>query len=250
MQIGKVTVDRRRVFGQNGAMILLIDNYDSFAHNLARYLRQLGSEVQVLRNDEWSVAQIEASSPGAIVISPGPCTPDEAGICLELVKHLHPSIPMLGVCLGHQVICQALGGRIVRHSPCHGRVSKITHRGHPLFDLIPSPFAAGRYHSLVARHEDLPDLLDVLALSEHEETVMAAGHRHSRLFGVQFHPESVLTEFGYRLLANFLDLAGIGYNESPERLQRQCLGSAGDEGMQQPVSVFSGHPIPYPYPHQ
>lgn len=246
----ELVVDKIGPLDENGAMILLIDNYDSFAHNLARYLRQLGGDVLVIRNDEWSVAQIGASRPSAIVMSPGPCTPDEAGICLELVTAFHASIPMLGVCLGHQAICQALGGKIERNRPVHGRASKVHHAGHPLFDAIPSPFAAGRYHSLVAPAGSLPEGMEVLAWSEEERIVMAVGHRDCPLFGVQFHPESVLTEGGYRLLANFLELAGIGYNESPDRLQRQCMESCIDIRMQKPVPATSGPTLPYPYPLQ
>jgi anthranilate synthase/aminodeoxychorismate synthase-like glutamine amidotransferase len=231
-------------------MILLVDNYDSFAHNLARYLRQLGGAVVVARNDDLAIEDVARMCPAAIVMSPGPCTPDEAGICLELVKAFHTSIPMLGVCLGHQTICQALGGKIERNRPVHGRASKVHHAGHPLFNGIPSPFAAGRYHSLVAPGESLPEAMEVLAWSEEERTVMAVGHRDCHLFGVQFHPESVLTEGGYRLLANFLELAGIGYNESPDRLQRQCMESCIDVQMQKPVPATSGPPLPYPHPLQ
>lgn len=189
-------------------MIVLIDNYDSFAHNLARYLRQLDQLVQVVRNDAISIADLKKQRPAAIVISPGPCTPDEAGICLSLVEHFESTIPMLGVCLGHQAICQALGGRIGRTRPVHGQASSIRHFGHPLFANIETPFVAGRYHSLIMQPETLPDRLEVLATCG-DGIAMSVGHRHDPVFGVQFHPESVLTSCGYQLLGNFLQLAGI-----------------------------------------
>lgn len=192
-------------------MILLIDNYDSFAHNLARYLRQLGQKVWVVRNDTLSIEDITLTNPAAIVMSPGPCTPGEAGICLQVVKQLHRSIPMLGVCLGHQAICQAFGANIVRTFPVHGQASAVEHRQHSLFQEIDSPFMAGRYHSLIADGPTLPVELEVLATTN-RDVIMAVGHRQFPVFGVQFHPESVLTEGGYQLLENFLRLAGIDYN--------------------------------------
>jgi len=206
-------------------MILLIDNYDSFAHNLARYLRQLGQTVQVVRNDQISIDDIRVLRPSAIVISPGPCTPDQAGISLPVVTKFSDHIPILGVCLGHQVICQALGNEIVRVTPTHGCSSEMIHTGHPLFNGIPSPFVVGRYHSLVAMPDTIPDQLEVIATTENG-IVMAVAHREFPLVGVQFHPESILTECGYRLLANFLGLAKIAIEDDlvatlAERFARQ-----------------------------
>jgi anthranilate synthase/aminodeoxychorismate synthase-like glutamine amidotransferase len=200
-------------------MILLIDNYDSFAHNLARYLRQLGQQVRVVRNDVLSVEEIANEKPAAIVMSPGPCTPVEAGICLQAVRQLHSSIPMLGVCLGHQAICQAFGARVIRASPVHGQATAVEHYQHPLFQKIESPFMAGRYHSLIADCPSLPSELEVIATTSRSGVVMAIAHRRFPVFGVQFHPESVLTESGYRLLGNFLGLAGIDYNRQIAALE-------------------------------
>lgn len=194
-------------------MILLIDNYDSFAHNLARYLRQLGQQVSVVRNDALSVSEIRELKPAAIVMSPGPCTPKEAGVCLQVVEQLHATIPMLGVCLGHQAICQAFGASVIRTAPVHGRAGKVQHYGHALFDEIDTPFMAGRYHSLIAESDSMPAELEVIATSLTDDVVMAIAHRQFSLVGVQFHPESVLTTGGYRLLGNFLGLAGIDYNQ-------------------------------------
>ncbi|MDG2013073.1 MAG: aminodeoxychorismate/anthranilate synthase component II [Pirellulaceae bacterium] len=209
-------------------MILLIDNYDSFAHNLARYLQQLGQQVKVVRNDQITTAEIASLAPQAIVISPGPCTPDDSGICLALVEHFAVSIPILGVCLGHQTICQALGGRIVRAEPRHGRSSSVVHFGHPLFDKIASPFVAGRYHSLVLEAESLPESLQVIAQSA-DGTVMGVGHREYPVIGVQFHPESILTLCGYRLLGNFIRLAGMKCDESRlEQLSTELASQAED----------------------
>jgi anthranilate synthase/aminodeoxychorismate synthase-like glutamine amidotransferase len=195
-------------------MILLIDNYDSFVHNLARYLRRLGQETIVLRNDALDVAAIRPLRPQAIVLSPGPCTPNEAGASLSVVRELHREVPMLGVCLGHQVIAQALGGRIVRAAePMHGRSSEISHSRTGLFANLPSPMRVGRYHSLVAEEATLPADLMVTARSRCDGLIMAFAHRTSPVFGVQFHPESILTEHGYGLLSNFLRLAGLGLGE-------------------------------------
>jgi anthranilate synthase/aminodeoxychorismate synthase-like glutamine amidotransferase len=190
-------------------MILLIDNYDSFVHNQARYLRRLGVETHVVRNDAISVADIRKLRPQAIVISPGPCTPTEAGCSLEVVRQLGSEIPILGVCLGHQAIGQALGGSIVRAAtPMHGRSSAIQHGGEGLFKNLPSPLTVGRYHSLVIDPQHLPAELQVTAKSS-DGIIMAIAHRTWPVWGVQFHPESILTEGGYLLLANFLELAGI-----------------------------------------
>lgn len=190
-------------------MILVIDNYDSFVHNLARYLCQLGVATEVVRNDQISVAEVRAMRPRAIVLSPGPCSPDEAGRSLELVGELHRHFPMLGVCLGHQTIAQALGGRVIRSPrPRHGIASTLEHNGEGLFEGLPPRFQVGRYHSLVVDPASLPPELVATAWTE-EGMVMALAHRHLPLFGVQFHPESVLTEHGYAMLGNFLRRCGI-----------------------------------------
>jgi len=190
-------------------MILLIDNYDSFVHNLARYFERLGQETRVVRNDTLDVAGVRTLGPEAIVLSPGPCTPREAGASLEIVHELHRQIPMLGVCLGHQAIAEALGGGVVRApAPVHGRASQITHAGVGLFERVPSPLAVGRYHSLVVEPNSLPCELRPTAWTD-DGVLMAFEHSRYPVFGVQFHPESILTEFGYELLANFLRLAGL-----------------------------------------
>ena len=196
-------------------MILLIDNYDSFVFNLARYLENLGQPTQVVRNDRIAADDVARLSPAAVVLSPGPCTPNEAGCCLEVVRRYAGQIPMLGVCLGHQTIAQALGGRIVRAEPMHGKASAVLHRGEGLFAGLPTPFAAGRYHSLVVEPRSLPPCLEVTAWTE-DGTIMGLAHREATVYGVQFHPESILTEAGYPLLANFLRLAGLEVDQVPE----------------------------------
>ncbi len=190
-------------------MILVIDNYDSFVHNLARYIRRLGCQTQVVRNNAISLAEIQQLDPQAIVISPGPCTPNEAGVSLEIVRTFTDSIPILGICLGHQVIVQALGGTIVQsHQPMHGRESRLIHSGSPMFRDVPSPFAAGRYHSLIAEKTSLPKCLAVTARTE-DFMIMAVEHHSRPVVGLQFHPESILTHSGYQLLHNFLSIAGV-----------------------------------------
>jgi len=190
-------------------MILLIDNYDSFVFNLARYFERLGQETVVLRNDVANVEKVRALKPVAIVLSPGPCTPTEAGCSLEIVRELHESIPILGICLGHQTIAAALGGRVVRaRKPMHGRASAVSHNGKGIFAGVPNPFSAGRYHSLVVEEAMLSQSLSVTARTA-EGVVMAIAHRRLPVIGVQFHPESILTEYGYPLLANFLRVAGV-----------------------------------------
>ncbi len=190
-------------------MILVIDNYDSFVHNLARYFRRLGQETQVVRNDQLTVAEIAGLNPSAIVLSPGPCSPDQAGVSLELVAKLHRRIPLLGVCLGHQAIIQALGGTIGRaDEPRHGRSSQVFHEGSPLFERIHSPFVAARYHSLVGDGGALPGSLKVTARTD-DGLIMAVEHVSLPVFGVQFHPESILTECGFQLLANFLRIIDL-----------------------------------------
>jgi len=183
---------------------------DSFAHNLARYFDQLGQSTHVVRNDAIDVETARALKPAAIVLSPGPCTPREAGISLELVCQLHADIPMLGVCLGHQVIAEGLGGRIVgAPAPVHGQASEIRHDGSPLFHGLPPKIRVGRYHSLVVESAALGELLRPTAWTV-DGVVMAFEHQQLPVYGVQFHPESILTEYGYEILANFLRLAGIG----------------------------------------
>jgi anthranilate synthase component II len=193
-------------------VILLIDNYDSFVHNLARYLQRLGQETLVVRNDATTVAEVRRLKPEAIVISPGPCTPAEAGCSVEIVKQLGGDIPILGVCLGHQAIAAALGGRIVRApEPRHGRTSQIEHSGAGLFAGLPSPMTVCRYHSLVVEPATLPSELRAIAHTA-DGVIMALHHAERPIYGVQFHPEATLTSHGYQLLANFLTLAGCGPN--------------------------------------
>ena len=190
-------------------MILLIDNFDSFVHNLARYLQRLGQETFVVRNDAIDVAAIRRLAPRAIVLSPGPCTPHEAGCSLEVARKLHAEIPILGVCLGHQTIAAALGARIDRApQPMHGRTSMIEHEQTGLFAEVPSPMTVCRYHSLIVQRASLPEELRITATAANG-VVMAMQHSAYPVVGVQFHPEAVLTEHGYQLLANFLSLAGI-----------------------------------------
>ena len=192
-------------------MLLLIDNYDSFVYNLARYLIELGCDVRVVRNDAISVDQARHLSPEAILISPGPCTPKEAGVSCDLIRELGPVTPILGVCLGHQAIAAALGGSIVRApEPVHGRTSNVYHDGTDLFVGLPNPMRATRYHSLIVDEANLPSELVVTGRTK-EGIPMALRHRTWPLFGVQFHPESVLTQQGRLLLSNFLTLAKISY---------------------------------------
>lgn len=194
-------------------MLLVLDNYDSFVHNLARYLRRLGHETSVVRSDRIDPDDVAAIAPSAIILSPGPKTPDQAGVCLQITQQYAGRIPILGVCLGHQIIAQAFGGRIVQTTPMHGMPSGIEHRGEGLFQGLPTPFQAGRYHSLVADPTQIPDSLQVTAWtdvavgdSKRDRLVMAIQHREFPIFGVQFHPESILTEHSDALLKNFLDL--------------------------------------------
>ncbi len=199
-------------------MILLIDNYDSFAHNLARYFERLGQMVRVVRNDCVDAAAVRDMRPAGVVLSPGPCTPREAGASLEIVRTLHTDVPMLGVCLGHQVIAEALGGEIGRApTPIHGQISPISHDGAGLFAGLPSPLNVARYHSLIAEPEALPADLRATAWTE-DGVLMAFEHVQLPIYGVQFHPESILTECGYELLANFLRLAGVDVSVDPREL--------------------------------
>ncbi|TWU22811.1 anthranilate synthase component II [Bythopirellula polymerisocia] len=218
-------------------MILLIDNYDSFVHNLARYFRRLGQETLVIRNDVLTVQEITRLAPQAIVISPGPGTPHDAGISVDLVRRFRGEIPILGVCLGHQAIASAFGATIVRaKEPMHGRTSLVSHLGTPLFRQIPSPLTVCRYHSLIVDPITLPDELAVTAQSE-DGTAMAIKHAQYPLVGVQFHPEATLTGFGFRLLANFLKIAGIGIDiESEiEQLSKSEFRFADRESVSLPV---------------
>jgi len=190
-------------------MILLIDNYDSFVYNLARYVEELGCLAQVVRNDAVTVSEVEQMRPSGVILSPGPCTPRESGVCLELIRELGASLPMLGVCLGHQAMAAALGGEVIRApEPVHGRTSRILHHGARLFDGLPNPMIGTRYHSLIVDEATLPPELKIVARTT-EDLPMALEHRLWPLFGVQFHPESVLTQGGHRILRNFLDLAGV-----------------------------------------
>jgi anthranilate synthase/aminodeoxychorismate synthase-like glutamine amidotransferase len=187
--------------------VLLIDNYDSFTYNLAQYLGELGAAVEVERNDALSVEAVGERAPGAIVISPGPCTPNEAGISMDVIRAYAGKIPILGVCLGHQSIGQVFGGRIVRAPKVmHGKTSKIFHDEKGLFAGVENPFVATRYHSLVIAPESLPDVLEVTAKTWDDE-IMGVRHRQHLIEGVQFHPESIMTTAGKRLLANFLERA-------------------------------------------
>ncbi len=189
-------------------MFLLIDNYDSFTYNLFHFLGELGAEVEVRRNDAISADEALAMAPEGIILSPGPCDPDKAGICLELVTKAAGKLPLLGVCLGHQAIGQAFGGRVVRApTPMHGKLSEIRHRGTGVFEGLPSPIGATRYHSLLVERSSLPDCLEVTAETE-DGLVMGLGHKDLPMQGVQFHPESIASEHGHALLANFLRLAG------------------------------------------
>lgn len=198
-------------------MILLIDNYDSFVYNLARYVRELGEETVVRRHDATSYEEIETMQPSHIIISPGPCTPGEAGISTDVVRRFGPRIPILGVCLGHQCIGTAYGAGIVRAGrPMHGKASRIHHDGRGLFAGLPNPFRAGRYHSLVVAREGLPADLRVTASAPDGE-IMAIEHARHPVLGVQFHPESVLTEYGYVLLDRFLHGVSSPSDTVPDR---------------------------------
>ena len=191
-------------------MLLMLDNYDSFTFNLVQYLQELGAEVQVVRNDALSVAQIAALKPSKIVISPGPCTPNEAGVSLEVLRELGPQIPIFGVCLGYQALGQVYGGQVIRAGRImHGKTSPILHHGKGVFAGLPSPFEATRYHSLVVDKTSVPECLEVTAWTQNDdgtvEELMGLRHREFPVEGVQFHPESILTQHGHAMLKNFLE---------------------------------------------
>ena len=208
--------------------VTLVDNYDSFTWNLFHDLAKLGAEVKVVRNDAMSAEEIVAEDPDAIVLSPGPCTPNEAGICLDLIAKAGATIPLFGVCLGLQSMGQAFGGRVIRAPlPMHGKISTITHKGQSVFRGINGPFRATRYHSLVIDRDTMPDELAVTAESE-DGLVMAASHRSLPVHGVQFHPESILSEHGGTMFRNFLDLAAAWNAEHrPHLAARTALQSSG-----------------------
>jgi len=187
-------------------MLLILDNYDSFTYNLVQYFGELGAEMKIFRNDALTVDEVKALAPQRICISPGPCTPNEAGISLELIRELGPTTPILGVCLGHQSIGQVYGGDVVRADRLmHGKTSPIHHNGSSVFKGLPSPFEATRYHSLIVKRDTLPDCLEITAWTEEGE-IMGLRHKEHPVHGVQFHPESILTENGKQMLENFLRL--------------------------------------------
>lgn len=191
-------------------MLLMIDNYDSFTYNLVQYLGELGQEVKVHRNDEITIEEIESLSPKYIVVSPGPCTPNEAGVSMEVIEHFKGKLPILGVCLGHQSIGQVFGGKIVHaNSIMHGKTSEVKHKDIDLFKGLDNPFTATRYHSLVIEKDSIPDCLEITAWTENNDgsmdEIMGVRHKDYAISGVQFHPESILTAFGHELLQNFLN---------------------------------------------
>ena len=193
-------------------MLLMIDNYDSFTFNIVQYLSELGEDVCVYRNDEITVPDIRELSPDVIVISPGPCTPNEAGVSMDVVRAFEAEIPILGICLGHQSISQVYGGKIIKaEQVMHGKTSQIHHTGKDVFSGLANPFTATRYHSLVLEKESMPDCLELIAWTENDagelEEIMGVRHRQFAMTGVQFHPESILTEHGHDLLSNFLNIA-------------------------------------------
>ncbi|MBN3524369.1 aminodeoxychorismate/anthranilate synthase component II [Paenibacillus apiarius] len=191
-------------------MIVVIDNYDSFTYNLVQYLGELGEDVQVFRNDEIDIEGIEQLKPDHLLLSPGPCTPNEAGITLDVIEHFKGKLPILGVCLGHQAIGQAFGGKVIRAERLmHGKTSPIQHEGQSVFAGLPNPFTATRYHSLIVERESLPDCLEITAETAEGE-IMGLRHKNYPIEGVQFHPESIITDHGHQMLRNFLNVkAGV-----------------------------------------
>jgi anthranilate synthase/aminodeoxychorismate synthase-like glutamine amidotransferase len=218
-------------------MVLLLDNYDSFVYNLARYVRELGADAVVCRNDKVTLGEIEALAPSHIILSPGPCSPAEAGISTDLVRRFGMTTPILGVCLGHQCIGAAYGARIVRAGrPVHGRTSPIVHDGSSVFAGLPSPLRLTRYHSLVIERASVPPTLRVLATAEDDGEIMAVEHREHAVIGVQFHPESAASEYGYAMLDRFLHGAET----------RAALPSGADGA--ESVHRVAGHPRPWTIP--
>ncbi len=206
-------------------MLTLIDNYDSFTYNLVHFLGELGAETRVHRNDQVTVDEVLDEKPSAIVLSPGPCDPDRAGICLDLIRRAGPTIPLLGVCLGHQAIGQVYGGRVVRAPTLmHGKLSTVHHTGAGVFASLPPQFAATRYHSLIVERETLPADLEITAETA-DGIIMGLRHRTHPVHGVQFHPESIASEHGHAILANFLDLAGV--TRKPLRVRERAVAHAG-----------------------
>ena len=200
-------------------MLTLIDNYDSFTYNLVHYLGELGARCRVYRNDQITVAKVLAEKPEAIVLSPGPATPNEAGICLELVEKAGAKVPILGVCLGHQTIGQVYGGKVLRAPKAmHGKVSTVRNRGLGIFEALPPAFQGTRYHSLIVERASLPDSLEITAETD-DGIIMGLRHRSHCVHGVQFHPESIASEQGHALIANFLALAGVARNAGPVKLK-------------------------------
>jgi len=223
-------------------MILLIDNYDSFVHNLARYVRELGSEAAVYRNDEVTLADIAALAPSHIILSPGPCSPTEAGISIDLVRHFGPTIPILGVCLGHQCIGAAYGADIVRAGrPVHGRTSPIAHDGSSIFAGLPTPFRAARYHSLVIARASLPASLRVVASADDDGEIMSVEHRTHPAIGVQFHPESAASQYGYAMLDRFLQ----GNRLRPDALPTGADGVDGEESAHRAAEAQASPVLPW-----
>lgn len=185
-------------------MIILIDNYDSFTYNLVDYFASIGQEVKVFRNDAITIDQIQRYNPRALVLSPGPCSPNESGICIDVVKHLSSNYPILGVCLGHQVIGQVFGGKIIKAPiPMHGKISSINHNNHKIFDGIPSPFDVTRYHSLIISPENFPNQLEITSKTD-DGIIMSVSHKNLNIHGVQFHPESITTTYGMKIIKNFV----------------------------------------------
>ncbi len=197
-------------------MFVLIDNYDSFTYNLYHYLGEIGADVEVYRNDEISVDELRAKNPDGIILSPGPCTPDDAGICMDIVKNLGADIPILGVCLGHQSIGQVYGGKVIR-APylMHGKVSEISHKNKTIFEGFKSPFDATRYHSLIVERESLPDCLEITSETD-DGIIMGLSHKDHPVHGVQFHPESIASEHGHDILENFIKMATAFKNGDSE----------------------------------
>jgi anthranilate synthase component II len=204
-------------------MLILIDNYDSFTYNLVHFLGELGAHCEVYRNDALTPAEVLRKRPKAIVLSPGPCTPNEAGICLDLIQAAKEKVPLLGVCLGHQAIGQAMGGTIVRTTPMHGKLSRISHRSIGVFEGLSNPLEVTRYHSLIVERSSLPDELEITAETT-DGVIMGLQHRTFPLHGVQFHPESIASQEGHELLANFLRLAGMKTTQPKTRRQKIAVG--------------------------